>query len=95
MAATDDTQTMLRTIINNISSFKQDMLKRFDDMDRKFENKIDNLDKKIDGVEARLTKRIDNLGSQLAYLEDDAPTRDEFSGLEKRVNKLEQKPVAL
>jgi hypothetical protein len=63
MAATDDTQTMLRTIINNISSFKQDMLKRFDDMDRKFENKIDNLDKKIDGVEARLTKRIDNLGN--------------------------------
>lgn len=28
---------------------------------------------------------------QLAYLEDDTPTREEFDHLEKRVDKLEQK----
>lgn len=34
-------------------------------------------------------KRIDNLGLQLANLEDDAPTNDEFGKLVKRATKLE------
>jgi len=40
------------------------------------------------------SERIDKLGLQIANLEDDAPTIEEFDGLEKRVNKLE-KEVAL
>jgi hypothetical protein len=62
---------------------------------------IDKLDKKIDGVEERLTKRIDGveknltkiiekIGKQLAYLEDDTPTREEFDKLEKRVDKISE-----
>lgn len=35
-------------------------------------------------------KRIDKLGLQIAYLEDDAPTREEFDDLEKRVKKVEK-----
>lgn len=38
---------------------------------------------------------IDKNGRQLAYLEDDAPTREEFDILEKRVGKLEQKPTSV
>jgi tetrahydromethanopterin S-methyltransferase subunit G len=85
---TDDTETMLRAIINGLSAFKQEFLtfkkevfQRFDDMDRK-----------IDGVEERLTKRINTIGKQAAYLEDDTPTREEFNKLEKRVDELELKP---
>ena len=92
MAKKTDTNELLRTIINNMSTFKQEFLKKFDEIDKKFTGKIDRLDKKIDGVEQRLTERIDTLGKQLAYLEDDAPTREEFGKLEKRVDKLEQKP---
>ncbi len=41
-------------------------------------------------TEERLTGRIDKLGMQLANLEDDAPTVEEFDDLEKRVTKLER-----
>jgi hypothetical protein len=79
MAKTDDIAVMLKTVINNLSTFRQEVFKRFDETDKKF-------DTKIDGVEARLTKRIDAIGKQLAYLEDDAPTREEFDNLEKKVS---------
>lgn len=70
----DDIQTMLRAIINGQSAFRQEVLKRFDEMDKKFEGMFNSLDKKIDEVEKNLTKRIDKIGKQLAYVEDDTPT---------------------
>lgn len=82
---------MLRAIINGQSSMKDDLLKKIEGLDKKLTGKVDSLDKKIDGVEERLTKRIDRLGEDLAYLEDDAPTRDEHRKLEKRVKKIEKK----
>ncbi len=51
---------------------------------------IKRLDIKIDGVEERLTARINKIGSQLAFLEDDTPTREEHDNLEKRVGKIEK-----
>ena len=36
-------------------------------------------------------ERVDKLGLQLAYLEDDAPTRDEFDELQSVVKKIERK----
>ena len=44
-------------------------------------------------VERNLENRIDNLGLQIANLEDDAPTVEEFDQLEKRVEKLENQAV--
>ncbi len=59
-------------------------------------DKVSSIDKKVDkgfkGVDVRFdetNKRIDKLGMQLANLEDDAPTIEEFDDLEKRVTKLE------
>lgn len=49
---------------------------------------------KIDKVDRKLTKRLDNIDGQLAYLEDDAPTRQEHDELAGRVEKLEQKATA-
>lgn len=51
---------------------------------------IQKLDKKVSSVEENLTRRINNLGLQLANLEDDAPTRDEFDALGQKVAVLEK-----
>lgn len=44
-------------------------------------------------TETRLTTRIDKLGLQIANLEDDSPTIEEFDKLDKRVSKLEHQTV--
>lgn len=66
----DNIQKMLRAIINGQSSFRQEILGRIDRMEKR-------LDGKIDRVEERLTERLDKIGRQLAYLEDDTPTRED------------------
>lgn len=92
----DDTQKMLQVIINGQSTFRQEVLGKIDRLERGLGGKIDKLDEKIDRVDKNLTDRIDKLGKQLAYLEDDTPTREEFDLLEKRVDRIEQKtPTAL
>ena len=35
-------------------------------------------------------ERLDKQGTQLAYLDDDAPTREEYDGLVKKVEKIEK-----
>lgn len=72
MAKSDNTQQMLRTIINGQSSFRQDVLSKIDQLDNK-------LTGRIDSVEKNLTKRIDKIGKQIAYLEDDTPTSPLFA----------------
>lgn len=59
-------------------------------------DRVNSVDKKVDEVKVEvkitrqtLTKRIDKLGLQIAQLEDDAPTADEFEKLTKRITKLE------
>jgi len=42
-------------------------------------------------TDKKLTMRIDKLGLQIANLEDDAPTMEEFEGLEKKVVKIQNK----
>ncbi len=82
---------MLRVIINGQSAMKEELLGEI----RKVDKKVNKLDSKIDGVEKRLTERIDKIGLQVARLEDDAPTRDEFDNLEKRVTKVETKVASV
>lgn len=90
----DDTKKMLRAIINGQSNFRQELLRKFDQFEKKLTGRVDELEEKIDGVEKRLTERLNKIGRQLAYLEDDTPTREEFDGLEERVDKLEQQPTS-
>ena len=87
----DDTKKMLRAIINGQSAMKSELVTKIDRLDEKFSKKFDDLDKKINRVEKNLTQRIDKIGLQVAKLEDDTPTRDEFDGLEIRVKEVEQK----
>lgn len=48
---------------------------------------------RIDNLQKMLTTRIDKLGLQIANLEDDSPTIDQFDDLEKRVSQLEERPT--
>lgn len=83
----NDNQKMLQAIINGQTALKQELVTKIDKVDQR----VAKLDEKLDKVERNLTKRMDRLGRQLAYLEDDTPTREEHNHLEKRVEKLEQK----
>ncbi len=87
----DKTQTMFRQIINGQSAMKSELL-----------GKIHNLDKKTDDLRQEMrdgfkevNKRIDKIGLQIARLEDDTPTIEEFDKLEKRVTKVEQKVASI
>lgn len=86
----DDTQKMFKLLVNGQSTMKSDLLTRIDKLDKKLSDRIDGLDKKMDKGFKEVTQRIDKLGKSLAYLEDDAPTRDEFDNLEVKVTKIEQ-----
>lgn len=49
-------------------------------------DKVKLVDEKVDAVKEEVIsngKRIDNLGKQLAFLENDVPTREEHDSLEK------------
>lgn len=82
---------MLKAIINGQHAMKRELLDRIDSVEDKLGSRIDKLEGKIESVEKNLSNRIDKIGKQLAYLEEDAPTREEFDKLEKRVGKLEHK----
>lgn len=87
----DDTQKMLRAIINGQSALKQELLgeiKSVKDEIHKTRQEIDMFRQETKGEFKKTNKRIDTIGSQLAYLEDDAPTREEFEELQTSVAKL-------
>ena len=73
---------MLQAILDGQSSIREGM-----------EDGFGKVNKRIDKLENKLTQRIDKIGKQVAFLEDDAPTRDEFDDLEERVVHLEKAPA--
>jgi len=83
----DKTQTMFRTIINGQSAMKSELLTKIESVHKE----VQELRKQTDGGFKRVEKRIDKIGLQVASLEDDAPTYEEFDNLKERVVKAEQK----
>lgn len=77
-------EKMFRTVVNDLSTLRMEMLKGFKEVNKKIDDLDIQLNKRIDDVE----ERLDKIGKQVAYLEDDAPTREEFENLERKVNKL-------
>ena len=63
---------LLQTILDKVSSVKQKVDNGFKEVNKRFD---------------QADKRIDKLGLQLARLEDDAPTIEEFDQLENQVSK--------
>ena len=65
------------------------MLQVIIDGQKKIRQEVGVIKKEMREGFVKMNKRVDKIGSQLAYLEDDAPTREESEVLEKRVGKLE------
>lgn len=85
----DDSKGMLRKILNGQSAMKSELLTKIDKVDKKVDALGTGLKSEIKRVEKNLTERIDKIGLQVAKLEDDAPTNEEFDKLEERVTNLE------
>ncbi len=60
-------------------------------MKRELNGKIDKLQTEVTDGFKKVNERLDSIGESVAYLEDDAPTREEYGKLEKRVTKIEKK----
>jgi BMFP domain-containing protein YqiC len=85
----DEIKEMLRAVINGQHALRTEFNAGFAESDKKIETLRKELQKEMrEGFDA-VNERLDKQGKQLAYLEDDAPTREEFDDLKKRVEKLE------
>ncbi len=73
---------------NNIEKIKSDIVLIRSDIGNLNDEVID-LKSKVDNH----TERINLIGKQLANLDDDAPSGEDFNKLEKRVTKIEQTAV--
>lgn len=82
---------MLKAIINGQHAMKRELLDKIDNVEKRLTGRIDGMEGKIESVGINLSNRIDKIGKQLAFLEDDTPTREEFDNLGGRVVKLEHK----
>lgn len=83
------TNDMLQAIINGQRSLKEELLEKITNVETKLESELTSLKKEMRQGFKEVNERLDKQGKQLAYLEEDAPTRDEFDKLTKRVEKLE------
>jgi len=90
----DDTKKMLRAIINGQSALKSELLQEIGKLEKKVDKGFDGVNERFEEVDKQfvgVNKRLDMIGKSVAYLEDDAPTREEHDKLGKRVTKIEGK----
>ena len=80
----DQVQKMLRAIINGQSAMKSELLAEI----KKVRDELNEFRQETKYELKKTNKRIDTIGLQLANLEDDAPTREEFEELQTSVAKL-------
>ena len=64
----------------------QAILERVSSVDKK----VNRLEQKMDEGFVKVNQRLDTIGTTVAQLEDDTPTREEHHNLDKRVTKLEK-----
>jgi len=83
----DDTNKMLHAIINGQCAMKSELLSEIRNLDKKLSTRIGHLESKMDAGFKNLTDRVDKIGLQVARLEDDTPTVEEFDKLKAKVDK--------
>lgn len=86
---------MFQALVNGQGAMKSELLTKIDGLDKKLSGRIDGLEEKMDTGFKKVNSRLDKLGKSLAYLEDDAPTREEHDLLENRVTKVEEKVASV
>jgi len=77
---------VLQGVVSGIGLIHQDIQIIKKDM----KSMEERLNEKMDAGFEKVNSRIDKLGFQLAELEDDAPTREEFDELGEKVTKLQR-----
>lgn len=93
----EEIKEMLKAVINGqhalrselfgeVSKMKKETRGAINALRQEMKDGFEKIDERFDGIDERLDKQ----GRQLAYLEEDAPTREEFADLESRVDKLEK-----
>jgi len=83
----DEVKKMIRVVINGQSALKDELLQRIEAVDIKLTDKIEGVETKLSKKIEANTERLDKIGTQLAHLEDDTPSREEFDELEQNVEK--------
>ena len=77
---------MLKAILDGQRAIKEELKKDIKKVDKKVDKGFRGVNKRIDET----NKRLDKIGKSVAFLEEDAPTIEEFDNLEKRVSKVEK-----
>ena len=88
----DEVKEMLKAVINGQHALRKEFSEKINKMRQEMNDKFDDVNKRFDKIDKRfdeVNERLDKQGRQLAYLEDDAPTRKEHETLKKRVAKVE------
>ena len=78
---------MLQAILDGQSAVKEELKASI----KRLEEKVDRGFQKVDKRFEEVNERIDKLGLQIARLEDDAPTIEEFDQHEKRLTSVESR----
>lgn len=63
------------------------MLQKVLDGQRAIKDQVSDLEKKMEEGFEEVNKRLDAIGADVAHLQDDTPTIEEFNDLKKRVDK--------
>lgn len=81
---------MQKAIIANQRANKEELAERITNVEKKVSSEISSIRNDMHQGFKEIHARLDKQGKSLAYLEDDAPTREEFTTLETRVTKIER-----
>ena len=87
----DDVMDLLNVVINGQHALKKELLEEIAKLSKKLDNESGSLRREMKDGFTEVHKRLDKQGAQLAFLEEDTPTREEHDGLERRVGKIEQR----
>ena len=82
----EEIKEMIKAVINGQHALRSELFGEIS----KFRKEMNALSQEVKNGFEEVNERLDKQGKQLAYLEEDAPTREEFGGLESRVDKLEK-----
>lgn len=82
----EEVKEMLKAVVNGQHALRSELFREIS----KFRKEMNALRQEVKEGFEEVNVRLDKQGKQLAYLGEDAPTREEFADLESRVDKLEK-----
>lgn len=90
----DRIEKLVTGVVNGQSAMKSELLIKIDNVHKeviKVHSELTEFKKETKGGFEKINDRADKIGKTLAYLDEDAPTGEEFDILKKDVEKVKQK----